>query len=388
MTVRCCLCSDEVSVFYKPIGSCIRMEIGICHECGLIQAVYDHKLYQRSNDQQPDFERGIEKLSCDAGYSEVRVGKGQMAETPFRFFQKFVEPKLIRRVLDMRSARGDFARKAIEFFKLESIDCIEGDTYITESYASDSRFNLKIGKYYEHFSRQKYDLVYSCHSFEHYRDPLRYASYLRDRVLRGGFLFIEVPNPEVVLDGVNFEEFFYDKHVTYFTKDILVSFFESFGFDTISTSSNESASISILFRLGRENCRPGRFGSRLLYDKGRELLSFYKTNIDSNRARIPEISARMTSFIDGKVSLAVGVGRLFDSFNVYSTCPPNFSFLVDNFLNGRMPAYDGKPVFSLADLKVIPSAGICFTRKRSSSLEASLYQRFPGIEVKHFSDFF
>lgn len=388
MTLRCCLCSDKVSVFYKPIGSRIGMEIGICHRCGLIQAVFDHELYQRSNDKQPDSGRGIEKLSCDAGYSEVRVGKGQMTETAFHFFQKFVDPKLIRRVLDMRSARGDFARKAIEFFKLESIDCLEGDTYITESYGSDSRFNLKIGKYYENFSRERYDLVYSCHSFEHYRDPLRYASYLRDRVLSGGFLFIEVPNPEVVLDGVNFEEFFYDKHVTYFTTDILIGLFESFGFDTISTSSNDSPSISILFRSARKGCRSRRLGSRALYDKGRELLSFYKTNIDANRARIPEISARMTSFIDGKVSLAVGVGRLFDSFNVYSTSPPNFSFLVDNFLNGRMQAYDGKPVYSLSDLTVIPSVCICFTRKRSLSLEALLYQRFPGIEVRHLSDFF
>lgn len=387
MSRNCCLCSNRVKIVYEPIGSKICLKIGVCEYCGLIQGLYDAEAYQIENDRQLTFGAKIRKLSCDAHYSEVRVGKGQMADLPFQYFSKFLDRKSITRVLDMRSARGEFARKALEYFNLDFIDCIEGDSYITESYKNESNIRLAIGKYYDQFRGEKYDLVYSCHSMEHYRDPLKYAKFLKCKVKKGRFLFLDIPNPEVIYDGVNFEEYFYDKHLIYFSRNVLIKFFESMGFQTLSVSPEDSSSLSCLFQLVNEEKQINISENYDEFLRNVKLLSFYKENLEKNRSKISNAVNKLAKFMSGKKSLAIGIGRLYDCFQVHSAVPLKFDTLVDNYLHKVMTDYDGQKIISIIEVTESPEICIIFTRRASKSLIRELSLRFGPIEIKHITEF-
>ena len=145
MNCNFCL-SKNIEQVYTPVKSKIDLHINICKDCGLVFSSYDSEKYEDSNITKlnPKFSH----LSCEANYSDIRVGKQQMTKYIFDTLNKVNLPNSINKVLDIRSARGHFALKALEYFNIESIDCVEEDNYMTVTYDNNPSINIWRGKYY------------------------------------------------------------------------------------------------------------------------------------------------------------------------------------------------------------------------------------------------
>lgn len=380
----CVLCPGNVIIKYIPIKSKIDLEYGVCDSCGLIQGIYNINKYQTVNDAVHNDNAEISRLSGDSDYSEIRVGKQQMADRPFIYFEKHRLQTKIKTILDMRSARGDFALSCIDYFDLSDMACIEPDHYITVSYRDNKNINLFTDKYYKLPEHKKYNLIYSCHTLEHYRDPRRYLEFITEHLEIGGYFFLDIPNPDIVKDSNNFEEYFYDKHIVYFSRPIIIKYLESLGFRVIDQSKENYKSIELLLKYTGIK-HPYVPASPKEVAKNLQLLESYKQNIETNRQLAPLIGTRISSMIRNKTALAFGVGRLFD---VIYTIFPNMKFdlYVDDYLCKAASRLHGKLVYSLKEVYIDPEIVIYFTRSKNKQINDMLEQRF-NVKVYHFSDF-
>jgi len=129
--MKCNFCQNSsLEHIYDPIDTGINLKIYLCKSCGLVQSFYDKISYENSNIPS---KTKFEKLSCDAKYSEVRVGKQQM----LKFFENTINQANLKfkkspKILDMKSARGDFALFAIKYSgkrsALNSSVCIDSNS--------------------------------------------------------------------------------------------------------------------------------------------------------------------------------------------------------------------------------------------------------------------
>ena len=319
-------CSSFLEHIYKPINSGINLEVYICQNCGLVQTKYDISLYESSN---ISTNGEFKNLICDAAYSEVRVGKQQMVQYVKQTFNKFnFELKTDSKILDMKSARGDFALFALDYFKLNSIDCIEEDDYITESYDNHPKIKIHREKYHT-LKKKNYDLIYSCHTLEHYQNPTKYLNWIKDRLSNKGLFYIDVPNIENINHNYNIDEFFYDKHLFYFDFETLKNHILSLGFELLNHNINPQ-NIGMLFRKMKS-----KGSDNNQYDHNKKLITNYKKNIKQNRDKISKVGKELNKlFNQDGVNVIFGCGRPLDAFIKYGKLNLNlFDFLIDNFLS-------------------------------------------------------
>lgn len=325
--MSCNFCNtNSLEHIYTPINSGINLEIYICQNCGLVQSTYDIGVYEDSNKSKTG---KFTNLICDAAYSEVRVGKQQMVKYAKQAFDdlnlKFDKSP---RILDMKSARGDFALFALDYFNIEYIDCIEEDSYITTAYDNDLRINIHEGKYHT-FKGYNYDLIYSCHTLEHYQNPTKYLNWVRDRLTDNGLFYIDVPNIENIDHNYNIDEFFYDKHLFYYDFETLKNYILNIGFELINYNITPQ-NIGILVK--KLNVKGSYINNQYTYNK--KLIENYKTNIKQNRDKISKIGQQLNKIFDSnKTNVIFGCGRPLDAFITYGKLDlNNFEFLIDDFL--------------------------------------------------------
>ena len=328
MNCNFCL-SKNIEQVYTPAKSKIDLHVNICKDCGLVFSSYDSKRYEDSNitKSNPKFSH----LSCEADYSDIRVGKQQMTKYIFDTLDKINLPNSINKVLDIRSARGHFVLKALEYFNVDSIDCIEEDDYMTVTYDNNPSINIWRGKYYNLNTEYNYDLIYSCHTLEHYSNPSKVLQYIKSRLNKDGLFYIDVPNNENINHNHNIDEFFYDKHLFYHNDDVLSSYIESLGFELIHKNTTPQ-NIGLLFK----NSNNKKYYPQVnLYEHNLDLIKKYKSNIENNRLKLTEKQHELNlNFPKGEVSTVFGCGRPLDAFIQYGKLNlNNFSFLVDDYLS-------------------------------------------------------
>lgn len=325
----CTLCdSDNIENVYTPIKSKIDLSINICTNCGHVFASYDQIKFDDENSSQRSGK--IKKLSCEADYSEIRVGKQQMVNYFFDAYEQLSNKFHIQKVLDFKSARGDFALKALDYFNLSSIDCIEEDVYMTESYKDNHKINISYKKYYESFVDNAYDLIYSCHSLEHYRDPKNVLLNIRQKLKNDGLFYIDVPNIETIDNKINIDDFFYDKHLHYFTSDLLVKIIENLGFKLLIDNTSHN-NIGLLFQ------KVDSINSVELpnyYEVNKKKINKYKKNLANNRKKIRQNINFINDMFDIHENNAIiGCGRALDAMIKYGNLDiSKFNYFVDDFL--------------------------------------------------------
>lgn len=387
--MRCNFCkSSELRECYQPKKSKINLLIQVCRSCGLVQAKYDTDSYEAINDRPYNDNAQIKKISCDADYSEIRVGKQQMAQKPFSVLTKHASISEINNVLDMRSARGDFALAALNTLNLADIFCIEQDSYMFKDYKNDPRIRLHTGKYREFNSDRKFDLVYSCHTLEHYRDPDSNLAFIANQLKEGGFLYLDVPNLESVGVGDHFDDFFYDKHLFYFTASHLKGWVEAKGFEVLECA--EGASIEILARRVEVAKERIRTNSGNEFERSVGLIKGYRENLASNRAKCAAASSEISSWVKSFDKVAIlGCGRLLDTFIEYGGLSlDDFSWLIDNFLSKATNDLYGRKLLSESTIDgASPDAVLVMTRNMPDSFRSSLEQKFDGANIRHHSSF-
>lgn len=368
----CSVCgSKDTKKIYTPIRSKIGLELNICEVCGMVFA----------DGQEIDERENIfVGLSCDADYSTVRVGKAQMVNGAMSVLERNISK--LDSVLDMSSARGHFVRAVFERYKPSIIDCIEPDEYMCESYKNDHRFRIHNIKYKEFKSEIKYDLIYSCHSLEHYRNPRTHLEWIRGMVSDTGFLYVEVPNIEYVSSGNILDEYFYDMHLQYFDRHTLKYLLGCTGFDVYDEYTDRGSVIYL--------CKPAhgkKVGavSPTNYEVNKSLVEAYAINIAKTRSAVNKRKDEIQSFINSTESpIIVGCGRILNYLVERADLDISSAILVDNYLSEATNTLFGKKLIKLKDLNggIESQAVLICAQSSNDALRAEIKSKFRNCKIK------
>jgi hypothetical protein len=383
-SMQCNLClSNNIENIYTPINSLESLGINICSDCGLVFA--DKKFKSEKLNDQTNFRN----LSCDADYSSVRVGKAQMVPRALKLFDDLIDDRgLIKRILDMSSARGHFANKAIEYFQSCIIDCIEPDKYMTTEYIFSERINIFNGKYKAFENNHSYDLIYSCHSLEHYRNPLENLKWIEKKLDINGFFYIEVPNIEAINNSKNIDEFFYDMHLYYFDKKTLCRMLNKANFEVLAENS-DNGNLAFLCKKSEQIINSTYTNN---YLENKNLIEAYRVNIEMNRHFIKNNSERLSNFLNDSQNevMIVGAGRILDFLMKYcSVNLPRSLTLVDNFLSEATDTLYGLSVHKLINVKDFKNINAILILAKTSSiaLMKEVEANWPEAKIYTLDDF-
>ena len=325
---KCNFCNSlNLDSVYESINSKIDLQIKVCKECGLVQGDYDDIKYENNNIKFVN--KNFTNLDCNASYSDIRVGKQQMVDYFFNM-KKEINLNLPKtaKVLDLKSARGHFAIKCLKEFDLNEIDCVEDDEYLLDNYNNNPQIKLYKTKYYE-IPKKTYDLIYSCHSLEHYKNPSKYLKFVYDCLDLNGLFYLDVPNIENIDHTNNLDEFFYDKHLFYYDDKTIIQYICSIGFDVVYSIKNNQ-NISLLFK--KTNIFKN-YPVTNQYDDNINLIINYKNNLIDNRNKLKVKVKNLNKFFSDGDNLLIGCGRVLDAFIQYGQLNlNNFNHLVDDYL--------------------------------------------------------
>lgn len=375
---ECTICGSATELIYKPKKSTIGIQILICKTCGFVQSEKTH--FSAEYQGLPV----INSLSCDADYSPIRVGKQQMTVTDVRNIE---DSRLLGienfNFLDMASARGHFARWA-RSTSHNRVVCFEPDEYMADSYAKDSGIELHIGDYREINFLDKFDFIYSCHTLEHFKNPVDYLSFVHTHLEAMGYFYVNVPNLTGIVGVATLDDFFYDKHRIYFDLSTLQRLLENQGF-VILSDWVDSACIRLLVQ---KIDTPKVLGRTSSYSVNRKLISNYITDLEQSRLRLPPLVRELQTKLDCESTrIILGCGRMLDAIIYYGELDlSSFDFLVDNYLGLATDTLYGRDLYRLDNLPEIKGAIQFVVVSRTSNLEIKdlISRKFPTANVFFF----
>lgn len=395
---KCRLCDSTnlTDVLHTPRSSLVGLKIVQCLSCELVQGTCDDAAYSKQNDYFKDPALTLSQISCDSPYSNIRVGKQQMAEKFFNLFDTLpISLESIDSVLDLRCARGSFIKKAPEYFvKSSEFVGLEQDLYLhpSEQDLNDLPVTILDKSIYNMPKGVKtYDFIYSCHTLEHYRDPNRYIQSVTALLSPNGYFFLDVP---CLLDFINsdiLDDFFYDKHLLYFTEKTLSLLLDKHNFHIIWSRLSGNGCIEILAQLNSSQLKSAEGCKGEATTISSNQILEYSNRLSKNRSFLPSISDNITKYISAssKKNVAFGAGRILDAFKVYGSLNLSvFDFFIDNYLFEASRNVNGFDLIRIRDLMPEKDFNfIVFTRSKADSLTNLILTLYPNSTVIHWSEF-
>ena len=337
---NCNFCKSTLNEnVYIPIKSKINSKLIICKNCGLSWLDYVKKKKNKKNKL-----NNFKSLSCDADYSPVRVGKSQMLKN-FINTCKFNNVRF-KSILDMSSARGDFVKWVKQNLIFNKIVALEKDKYMTDNYVKFDKLILIYDQYQNLEFKKKFDLIYSCHSLEHYSDPEKKLIWIHENLEHNKYLYLEVPNPKIINQTVNIDEYFYDLHKFYFFENLLTYKLIEIGFKIIKQK-EINGSISIFAQKSKP--RPGYYLKNAkksnCYFGVKKDLKNYERDICGNRKKL----IQNFNISNNNIQIIFGAGRILDFLISEKKFMNLFKskkvFFVDNFLSKITKNLYGKKIY-------------------------------------------
>ena len=393
---RMCGSSNLTRSLHVPKASNISLEIVQCIDCNLVQGLCNEDAYAEQNDTYKDPNQILSTISCDSPYSNIRVGKQQMAAKFFNILHDLpLNVKDINSIIDVRSARGSFILKAPEYFVSASTFVgLEEDLYLhpPKNYYDTSVVMISDNSVYNFPGEDsEFDLVYSCHTLEHYRNPNKYMQSIKNLLSLKGYLFLDVPSLEDFIDHDLLDDFFYDKHLLYFTKLTLFRLLESNGFFIVWSRSSGNGCIEVLARVDDDlnsiNAKEKTGQTQITSLQ----VSDYSLRLNANRSQLPAISWNISDYISRSEGnfVAFGAGRILDAFNQYGGLNLKlFSYYIDNYLFEAARVVNGLSILPLSDLQPQSSmVFVLFTRDNSRALHEIISSAHSSAKILHWTDF-
>ena len=386
---RCVICGGKLEHIHTPKKSNIGLQILICKVCGFVQSKknLDDSFFQNKKNKESN---KIQYLSCDSDYSEGRVGKQQMVNDAKNIIQN--NKSLLTKnpcVLDMSSARGHFIEYISQYSPKEIVG-FEQDKYMIKSYKDIDNFNILNIDYRDYKENKIFDLIYSCHTLEHYSNPIQYFEFIVNHLHKDGLLLVDVPNLDMLNTGLALDDFFYDKHRTYFEKRILKYIFSLFSMEIIDEIESRSTLVFLVKKVLKTKKPKLPDGN---YDFNKLNINKYLKNLSKNRKKSRNVIRLINDEISTKQNSKIifyGAGRLFDALIKYGNLPiKDIDYLIDNHLSTATDQIHGIKLFNENLLDKIDD-GIIFICAKSSSNEIydNLIQKHINMKIIKIDEYF
>lgn len=386
---RCVICGGKLEHIHTPKKSNIGLQILICKVCGFVQSKknLDDSFFQNKKNKGSN---KIQYLSCDSDYSEGRVGKQQMVNDAKNIIQN--NKSLLKKnpcVLDMSSARGHFIEYISQYSPKEIVG-FEQDKYMIKSYKDIDNFNILNIDYRDYKDNKIFDLIYSCHTLEHYSNPIQYFEFIVNHLHKDGLLLVDVPNLDMLNTGLALDDFFYDKHRTYFEKRILKYIFSLFSMEIIDEIKSRSTLVFLVKKVLKTKKPKLPDGN---YDFNKLNINKYLKNLSKNRKKSRNVIRLINDEISTKQNSKIifyGAGRLFDALIKYGNLPiKDIDYLIDNHLSTATDQIHGIKLFNENLLDKIDD-GIIFICAKSSSNEIydNLIQKHSNMKIIKIDEYF
>lgn len=304
--MECLWCMNPIIKIHNVKTSLIGANVFHCENCNLIQSHYNH----------PQYKHRHKSISSDADWGNVRHGKGVRLDKSIKCLN-YIMPE-INSVCDIGSNRGHFCKWVSQEYPNVSIDMIEPDKSVCDY---NFKYNDFINNRFENISLDKksYDLVYCCQTLEHIDEIHDFFRKVKNTCKK--YLFIDVPNIEILYDTNQnlIEEFFIDKHVLHFSKDVLVRMCDFYGFKIVEDRS-DIYNITMLFQPTYHECKFNSIS--------------YSEKMFNDRQMLKRKGEKINELSQTKKVVIYGATRIYDALIKYGKLDKTkLYYLVDDYLN-------------------------------------------------------
>lgn len=381
MTVRifCDACGNKTLAFvYKPQGSLQGVRVYLCKHCALLQSIRGSKKGKR-----------LVSASSDAEWGNIRHGKGLRFQKQLGWIEKWPSWENIHRVLDIGSNRGSFAFWLKHTHPLTYITAIEPDSNIVAQYKT--KVDELVVRRFEDVSLQQssYDLAYCSHTLEHSNSAQEMLEKIHSVLKDGGWLFLEVPNIEVIREGDVVEEFFIDKHTFHFHSDVLQNMLIQNGFAFFKAFSHiDRYNITVLAqKRGKRKKQSAHSLNAVLVKRMKQEVTVYSSTLKNNRKKLIEVANHLNDFMKRQRVVIWGAGRIFDALVRYGNLNTGLlSGLVDVHLSQHLRKIRGLTISGPEILRMVqPDVVVILAHSSAEEIEEEA-RRYTIRHVVKFKD--
>lgn len=332
-----CGSNDAVNMNYKPVGSENKTRLYFCNDCNSILSKQQTNII-RSRKQ---------RISCDANWGNIRHGKGARLKKNVSFFKDVIPKSYFSNVLDIGSNRGHFINWLINNHDPANIHAIESDVIIYKETPLPTYvkyINNRFENYeYEH---NKFSFIYNSHTLEHLENPYTMLKKCHRILMDNGYMFLEVPNTEIIEDKDNLEEYFIDKHNYHFFLNGLKLKLNQIGFDIIKESLNNKYNISFVVKKNKNIIKDLRKSKNNIQEHLKSIKN-YEISLKENRKKLKEICKKINNLCSRQKVVIWGCSRILDAALKYGALEKsNIQFIIDNNISNILSEINGLKVFN------------------------------------------
>lgn len=372
--------SEDLDIVYEVPDSRLGVRIAVCNYCGLVQSI---------STKEKNSEERVISTSSDANWGNIRHGKGLRLPVVSKIIDSFVSLDEIQKVLDVGANRGDFIKWLCAKNPSVNIVAVEPDISLINEFKTLPNLTLYICKLENTELPENYfNFVYCSHTLEHAESASEMLETIQKCMKMNSYLFLEVPNIDVLKTNDNVEEFFIDKHSFHFNHSILLDYLTFLGYEKIHDVTDI---FNITFLLRKISNKESQFKSENinLVEGNKNMIRNYANILQSNRNKLRNIAERLHQFMDRQKVVFWGTGRLFDALVRYGGLKTDKIYgIIDEYLWRILPSVHNIEIKKPEYLKTA-SPDVVIVLARSSADE--IINKVHGLGIRHaikFSDLF